>query len=247
MGESRAWELGGGVFPSPPVRGGSVASSPAFSTRLPAAAPHRHRLAPLLRVCLTLNPSAAAAGKRIPGALILGLDPRLRPPGAPLLLPNLEAEGPQGPAPPPPNWAWGPLGIDRRGPLARSPLFPGSWEADSRSEHRAMPSVFSAAFTRVLYLDRLYLQYTCFRLVILEAGVETGQSRSSPREPHVWKGVEAQRSRRFPLPLALFPSELMRRKTVNRWKWRAGGGARFTQGVTPPTMPPFKMHSTPDT
>lgn len=48
-------------------------------------------------------------------------------------------------------------------------------------------SVFSAAFTRVLYLDRLYLQYTCFRLVILEAGMETGQSRSSPREPHVWK------------------------------------------------------------
>lgn len=24
--------------------------------------------------------------------------------------------------------------------------------------------MFSAAFTRVLYLDRLYLQYTCFRL-----------------------------------------------------------------------------------
>lgn len=55
--------------------------------------------------------------------------------------------------------------------------------------NRAMPSVFSAAFTRVLYLDRLYLQYTCFRLVILEAGMETGQSRSSPREPHVWKGL----------------------------------------------------------
>lgn len=39
-----------------------------------------------------------------------------------------------------------------------------------------MPSVFSAAFTRVLYLDRLYLQYTCFRLVLVEAGMETGQS-----------------------------------------------------------------------
>lgn len=252
MGESRAWERGGGVFPPPPARGGSVASSPASSTLpSPGRSPTPPQARSLLRVCLTLNPSAAAAGKRIPGALILGLDPSLRPPGAPLPLPNLEAEGPQGPAPPPPNWAWGPLGIDRRGPLARSPLFPGSWEADSRSEHRAMPSVFSAAFTRVLYLDRLYLQYTCFRLVILEAGVETGQSRSSPREPHVWKGVEAQRSRRFPLPLALFPSELMAEENSEpvgvEGAGRGRGGGLHTQGVTPPTVPPFKMHSTLDT
>lgn len=90
--------------------------------------------------------------------------------------------------------------------MARSPLFPGSWEADSRSENRVLASVFSAALTRVLYLDRLYLQYTCFRLVILEAGMETGQS-SSPCEPHVGKGlrlsaVEGSHSR-----FAVFPSE----------------------------------------
>lgn len=78
--------------------------------------------------------------------------------------------------------------------------------------------------------------------------METGQSRSSPREPHVWKGVEAQRAVEGSYSqLALFPSELMRRKTVNQWKWRAlAGGGRFTQGVTSHNAA-LQMHSTPDT
>ena len=73
--------------------------------------------------------------------------------------------------------------------------------------------------------------------------METGQSRSSPREPHVLKGlrlsaVEGSHSR-----FAMFPSEMMRRKTVNGWQWRALGG--YTGGSPPPTVPLFKMHSTP--
>lgn len=175
MGESLAWEPGGGVFPP----GGSVANVPSVPFS-PASAPLRPRLTPLPHVCLTLNPSAEAAGRGIP----VRANPEAEPqsPAAESAPPpsNLEAKGPYGQEPPPPKRAWGPSGVDRRGPLARSPLFPGSWEADSRSERRALPSVFSAAFTQVLYLDRLYLQYTCFRLVILEAGMETGQSRSLP-------------------------------------------------------------------
>lgn len=170
---------------------------PLLSRPLPAprraALAAADRLAPLPGVCLTLNPSAAAAGRGIPGRANPGAGPQPWSSGAPLALPNLGPEGPRVPAPQPPKRAWWPSGVDRRGPLARSALFPRGWEADSRSEHRAMRSVFSVAFTRVLYLDRLYLQYTCFRLVILEAGMETGQSRSSPRQPHVWKELRLSR------------------------------------------------------
>lgn len=36
-----------------------------------------------------------------------------------------------------------------------------------------------------------------------------------------FEGAEAQRSRRIPLPLAVFPSEMTRRKTATGWQWRA--------------------------
>lgn len=105
-----------------------------------------------------------------------------------------------------------------------------------------MPSVFSAAFTRVLYLDRLYLQYTCFRLVILEAGMETGQSRSSPREPHVWKGlrlsaVEGSLSRWLGSLVRCFGGK--RGTAGSRGRW----GAHI--GSPPPIVLLFRMPSTP--
>lgn len=116
--------------------------------------------------------------------------------------------------------------------MAGSPLFPGSWEADSRSERRALPSVFSAAFTRVLYLDRLYLQYTCFRFVILEAGMETGQSRSSPCEPHVWKGLRlsAVEGSHYRLLCFLVRCGKKTERVDVEGTWRG------TQGSFPPTV-----------
>lgn len=145
-------------------------------------APQRPRLVPRPRVCLTLNPAAAAAGGEIPGGVNPAAGPQLGRRARPSPLPSLVPRAPTG-------WRVGrrnePGGCQsgQKGPLARAPLFPGSWKADSRSEHGAQPSVFSAAFPRVLYLDRLYLQYTCLRLVIPEAGMETGQSRNSPLSP----------------------------------------------------------------
>lgn len=62
-------------------------------------------------------------------------------------------------------------------------------------------------FPRVLYLDRLYLQYTCLRLVLLEAGMETGQSRNSPRKPHIWGRDLAQS--KDPLLLVGFPRTML--------------------------------------
>lgn len=61
-----------------------------------------------------------------------------------------------------------------------------------------MESVFSAAFPRLLYLDRLYLQYTCFQLVLLEAGMETGQS-SSPVSLTFGRGLGLVESK-YPIP-----------------------------------------------
>lgn len=84
-------------------------------------APRRSRLPPPPRVCLTLNPWAAAAG----GGTETG--PQTRPPGVPLPFPNLEADCPYEPAPRPPQWAgwrWGGRGGGSRGSLGTGPIVP---------------------------------------------------------------------------------------------------------------------------
>lgn len=208
--------MGTGRGRLPLGRFGSERPQHPLPSRLRAAAPQRPRLAPLLGVCLTLNPSEAAADRGIPGGVNPGAGPQPRPLGAPP--PTSRPEVPMGRRLRHLNGSEGRQGSTEGDPWQSPHCSPGAGKL-THALNRAMPSVFSAAFARVLYLDRLYLQYTCFRLVILEAGVETGQSRSSLRAPHVWKrlrlsAVEGSHS----CLRALFPSERMRRKMVSGWK-----------------------------
>lgn len=141
---------------------------------LPSLPPRCCMLAPLPCVYLTSAPRWPLGGQGFLATRVLGMDPNPLQ-RAPLPIPAWRPKVPMGRRL---HRGKGPEGP--QGTLGEAPFVPGSWEADSR----CAASVFSAAVPE-LYLDRLYLQYTCFRLVFLEAGMETGQSRSSPCAPHV--------------------------------------------------------------